>query len=65
MLPHNDGFPVVTVGFIQFIRPSTHVLARKRTGVNDLEGTEHSSLQNEHNVAQLRGRDNKVQSSER
>ena len=45
VLPHNDGLPVVTVGFIQFIRPNTHVLARKRTGVNDLEGTEHSSLQ--------------------
>ena len=45
MLPHNDGFPVVMVGFIQFVRPSTHVLACKRTGVNDLEGTEHSSLQ--------------------
>ena len=52
MLPHNDGFPVVTVVFIQFIRPSTHVLARKRNGVDDLVRNRINTSPTERDVAQ-------------
>ena len=55
MLPHNGGFPVVTVAFIQFIRPNTHVLARKGNGVNELEWNKKIVLPNERVVAQWKG----------
>ena len=55
MLPHNDGFPVVAVAFIQFIRPITHVFARRRNGVNELEWNRTRTLPSERVVAQWKG----------